>query len=384
MSNNNNNNLPPIRGNPIPQAPLNYNPSHGRPGPIVQLPIPKNRDGKPDYNRAPGLDLSRIVPVGSLNLNTNPPPTEGIEGTPSFSGTNQGKNTSIASKKKAQNNQTQDGQEEQEEEEEEGEDKDDKSSSQSSPLEPAIMTPTSESDAQAATDLLSEKVPAELISEILDRAEYFPHEIIGSRTENLSVADGEKLYLTAQIPDFKAMEKDTAGKGGREGAGGRRGRVRKLVFRFKSYDQGWSSFGSFYGSFKGCWSWLDVEVWRKREVGEDKQDGDDEKGMYKVSESLLQRNRHAESDETEYEIVWRWDEDKLGENDAEKWEDGVVDENGEIKEAGAWERGGRHERNGEFVRELKGGDEIRVFIKALFPGWRCTVERCEVECWWAV
>ncbi|KAF3285484.1 hypothetical protein TWF970_010533 [Orbilia oligospora] len=312
----NNHNLPPIRGNPIPQAPLNHDPSHGRPGPIIQLPIPKNRDGKPDYNKAPGLDLSRIVPVGSLN--TNPPPTEGLEGTPSFSGTNEKKNKSIASQKRAlnNNNKNQDGKDEEEEDDEE----DDDDKSDFSIIEHPIMTPTSESDAQAATELLSEKVPPELISEILDRAEYFPHEIIGSETEHLSVFDGDKIYLTAHIPDFKAVEKDTAGKGGKEGAGGRRGR----------------------------------------------------------------RNKHAESDETDYEIVWRWDEDKLGEDHADKWEDGVVDENGEIKDAAAWEKGGRHERNGEFVRELKGGDEIRVIIKARFPGWRCEVERCEVECWWAV
>ncbi|KAF3198731.1 hypothetical protein TWF106_004474 [Orbilia oligospora] len=378
----NNHNLPPIRGNPIPQAPLNHDPSHGRPGPIIQLPIPKNRDGKPDYNKAPGLDLSRIVPVGSLN--TNPPPTEGLEGTPSFSGTNEKKNKSIASQKRAQNNNNNQNQDGKDEEEEDDDDEDDDDKSDFSIIEHPIMTPTSESDAQAATDLLSEKVPPELISEILDRAEYFPHEIIGSQTEYLSVFDGDKIYLTAHIPDFKALEKDTAGKGGKEGAGGRRGRVRKLVFRFKSYDQGWSSYGSFYGSFKGCWSWLDVEVWRKREVNEEKQEGDDEKGMYRVCESLLQRNKHAESDETEYEIVWRWDEDKLGEDHADKWEDGVVDENGEIRDAAAWEKGGRHERNGEFVRQLKGGDEIRVIIKARFPGWRCTIERCEVECWWAV
>ncbi|RVD87725.1 uncharacterized protein DFL_001938 [Arthrobotrys flagrans] len=369
MSNGNDHSLPPIRGNPIPQAPLNRDPSRGRPGPMITLPIPQNRDGRPDYSRAPGLDLSRIVPVGSLN--TNPPPTEGIEGTPSFSGTNEKKNKSIASRKKEQN-QNQRGQDE----DEEGSDAD-------SLAEPPTMTPTTSEEAHATTGLLSEKLPVELVSDILDHAEYFAHGIVATRSDPLAVSDGEKLYLTAHIPEFTALGKGTAGKGGKAGAGGRRGRVRKLVFRFKSYDQGWSSFGSLYGSFRGCWSWLDVEVWRKREAHEKIEEGDDERGMYKVSESLLQRNRHAECDKTEYEVVWRWDEDKLKESDEDKWEDGVVDDDGEIRD-GAWERGGRHERNGEFVRELKGGDEVRVFIKAIYPGWRCTVERMEVECWWAV
>ncbi|KAK6503496.1 hypothetical protein TWF481_008513 [Arthrobotrys musiformis] len=354
----------PLRGNPIPPAEINHDPAHGRVGPMIQLPIPKNRDGRPDYNRAPGLDLSRIVPVGSLN--TNPPPTEGIEGTPSFSGGNEKKNKSIAAQLKEKKPQGQDGQDGQDDDEEEEEEDEGQISL--------------ETDARNATSLLSHKLPMELIPEILDEAEYFPHQILASVTEPQSVVDGQKVYLTARIPNFTALEKDTPGAGGKRGAGGRKGRVRRLVFRFKSYDQGWSSFGRDYGSFRACWSWLDVEVWRVRE-GEAEEG--DEGGMYKVAESLLQRNRHAESDRTEYEVSWRWDEDMLGPEDEGKYEDGVVDENGEIQDGG-WERGGRHERNGEFVRMLRGGDEVRVVIKALFPGWRCTVDRCEVECWWAV
>ncbi|KAK6361208.1 hypothetical protein TWF730_004951 [Orbilia blumenaviensis] len=387
---NNNQNLPPLRGNPIPQAPLNQNPSHGRPGPIVQVPIPRNLDGRPDYNRAPGLDLSHFVPVGNNDinnnneggnnngsgggggrrrLNTNQPPTEGLEGTPSFSGTNEKKYKSMASQKK---NGGEEG-----EEEAAAEDDDDDADSDFSLVEAPIMTPTTpEADAQAATDLLSEKIPPELIGDILDHAEYFAHETIGLREDSLTVFEGDKLYLSAKIPEFTAMEKDTPGKNGAEGAGGRKGRVRKVVFKIKGCDQGWSSYGSEYGTFRGCWSWVDVEVWRKKEDGSG--------GEYKVLESLLQRNRHAKGDAEEYEIVWRWDQDKLLDCHEGKWEDGVLDANGEIRDGAAWEKGGRHERNGEFVRELRGGDELRVIIKARFPGWRCTVERCEVVCSWAV
>lgn len=385
MSNNNNHHQAPLRGNPIPQAPINHNPSSGRPGPIVQIPIPKNLDGRPDYSRAPGLDLSRMVPVGNRNLlNTNPPPTEGIEGTPSFSETNQKKHKGIASQNK-KGGQSQEGEEGEGEDDEEpsirNKHPDNTSDSDFSLIEAPIMTPASEADAHAATELLAGKVPVELVSDILDHAEYFAHQTLAIREDALSVSDGTKLYLTAKIPDFIALDKDTAGKGGAEGAGGRPGRVRKIVFRFKSNDQGWSSQSGHYGTYRVCWSWLDVEIWRKREGSPQKEDGED--GMYRVLESLLQRNKHAESDAIEYEISWRWDQDKLGNDDAEKWEPGVVNELGEMTE-GAWEKGGHHERNGEFVRELRGGDEVRVLIKALYPGWRCTVERCEIECWWAV
>ncbi|RVD82296.1 uncharacterized protein DFL_006726 [Arthrobotrys flagrans] len=242
------------------------------------------------------------------------------------------------------------------------------------------MTPTPEKDAQTVTELLANKLPAELVSDILDYAEYFGHEVIGiserrgfvrSRWTSARAESEEghgckdiKLHLVAQIPDFMALRKDTAGKGGL--GGGRPGRVRKIVFRLRCRDQGWSNHPEIDGTYQWGRSRIDVEVWRKHEgVGLD-DDYDGKGGMYRVCASLLQRNKVAVTDVLEYEISWRWDEDK------------PQDDTANVDEVG------RHEKNGQFVRELKGGDEIRIFIKAFYTGWECIIERCEVECWWAV
>lgn len=256
-----------------------------------------------------------------------------------------------------------------------------------------IMTPpdspANEGEAYATTSLLTERVPPELVNEILDHAEYFPHKIIAKKEETESVPNRDertKVYLTAKIPDFKAFDEGTAGKGGAQGAGGRPGRVRRLVFRTSSRDQGWSSYSEHHGTYIGAWSWLDVELWRdvpegglKDDEGVTEGEGEHAKkvvkdGKYKVGTWLLQRNKHAVRQSTDHEIIWDWKEDELDDLAEEKWEEG---------ETGGWFKGGKI-RNGKFVRELKGGDEIRVTINCLYPGWRCTIEKCEIECFWAI
>ncbi|KAK6345536.1 hypothetical protein TWF718_007448 [Orbilia javanica] len=236
----------------------------------------------------------------------------------------------------------------------------------------AIMVPDSEKDARAVAEFLATKLPGELVSDILDYAEYFGHEVIGIGEHLGSVksvwgmepCSDIKLHMIAHIPDFMALRRDTIGKGGL--GGGRPGRVRKLVFRLRCRDQGWSSHPEIDGTYQWGRSRIDVEIWRKREGMEGSSDGNGEGGMYKVAESLVQRNKVAVTQELEYEVAWRWDEDKpLDDTD-------IVD------------MIGRHEKNGEFVRELKGGDELRIFIKAFYPGWECNLSRCEIECLWAI
>ncbi|KAF3162707.1 hypothetical protein TWF106_007902 [Orbilia oligospora] len=238
------------------------------------------------------------------------------------------------------------------------------------------MIAAAEKDARAVAGILATKLPAELVSEILDSAECFGHQIVGFNEKPDRVRagferkyeemdkEGEgysdiKVYLIAQIPDFMALHKDTAGRGGL--GGGRPGRVRKIVFRLRCRDQGWSSHPEIEMTYQWGRSRIDVEIWRKRETGAG---GGDE--MYKVGESLLQRNKVALADVLEYEVSWRWDQDK------------PEDEFGNVDLVG------RHEKNGQFVRELRGGDEIRIFMKAFYRGWECRIEKCEVECFWAI
>jgi len=80
---------------------------------------------------------------------------------------------------------------------------------------------------------------------------------------------------------------------------------------------------------------------------------------------LLQQNLHAEREFKDHTIVWDWMD--YEDEDADKY----------------YEKWG-HNRNGEFVRGLRGGDEIRVVMNCRYPGWSCEVDKCEVKMFWAV
>ena len=148
-----------------------------------------------------------------------------------------------------------------------------------------------------------------------------------------------------------------------------------MVFKITSRDQGWSTYASQKGTYAGAYSWLEVELWRKPESTDFSSSTEAASTEpVKIDTCLLQRNLHAISQWTDHEIVWDWKEDELPDDNLEKWEEGHTD---------SWHRGGKM-KNGKFVRELRGGDEIRVVMRAMYAGWRCMVKKGEVECFWAV
>ncbi|KAK6535848.1 hypothetical protein TWF281_000098 [Arthrobotrys megalospora] len=273
-----------------------------------------------------------------------------------------------------------------------------------------------EEQVREVTSMLLKKLPTELAFDIMEMALYVPHTTIGMRDETAIAGSFEsQVYMAATIPETESK------KG-----------VSKLVFNIRSRDQGGSSYPESHGSYKAGWSWLQVELWRNKtneekpgsamsqsapkslskekvyigktidQVYEDcgdesadpnsfhcwhyyhgysqrrEEDGD----KYKVGTWILQRNVHAKRGFTDHEIVWdsRVDEPSVDKvplqdrdlryRDEAKW-------NGIVR---FWENG--HVANGQFVRELQPGDEIRVVMRAMFPGWSCIVEKCNIECWW--
>jgi len=45
---------------------------------------------------------------------------------------------------------------------------------------------------------------------------------------------------------------------------------------------------------------------------------------------------------------------------------------------------GRNPAGGDFVRALEIGDCIVLYAKAMYPGWANTIQKAEVEVYWAV
>ncbi|KAK6527384.1 hypothetical protein TWF281_010564 [Arthrobotrys megalospora] len=264
--------------------------------------------------------------------------------------------------------------------------------------------------------LLSTKVPVELALDIIDIADYHPYTILSSREEMDHVgAYRSKTYLTVNIPYFGTRNNVDERNPERQ-------IVRKIVFRTTSHDQGWGGQMGCQGKYKGAFSWLGAEIWRKKTGnykkdmktaldsqvkiieanGGDRNDpsayhhwymhhgytkmGEEEEGGrgddYKVGTWVLPRNICAKGENTDHEIIWDARIDGPG-PDAERWEldCGYKDEDGRPMDLG-WLKNGRLD-NGVFVRELREGDEVRVTMRAYFGGWSCTVEKCEIECWWA-
>ncbi|KAK6519332.1 hypothetical protein TWF281_003167 [Arthrobotrys megalospora] len=310
-------------------------------------------------------------------------------------------------------------------------------------------------------DLLATKLPVELALDIIEQAEYFPYTIIGSGIEESTVYSGysggaSKTYLVVRIP---FLDSPNSGEDAQQDQQEPRKRVvQKIVFRTTSHDQGWGGEPGCQGSYRGAFSWISVDIWRKKtdnyrddmktalasqakiveanggdvndegtyhhwglhhgytKIGtEDDKDeveteygfygfGDDQEeeeqddegtqwgptvrvtqeaksDYYKVGSWVLQRNVCAKGESTDHEIVWDATVDGPG-PDVERWGWDYKDQNGRQMDTG-WSENGRV-ANSTFVKELREGDEIRVMMRAYFGGWSCTVEKCEVECWWAV
>ncbi|KAF3093230.1 hypothetical protein TWF569_002732 [Orbilia oligospora] len=205
--------------------------------------------------------------------------------------------------------------------------------------------------------------------------------IIASNDTLETVKKDQKNYLTFNLPLFKT--------------------IRSLTFILRSRGSRWSRTFDDWGTFKGTWSWLDVELWRPtrgpKPTGRDVHLAGngwelDPKKMiiknkkYMVGTWLLQRNRHAMKVWEDYTVTWDVNEFELDDKVAAKWEEGFSEKGNEdpkVAKKEKWHKGG-WSPNGQFVRNLKPGDELRIMMKASTrePGWKCEVMKCDVRAIW--
>ncbi|KAK6529785.1 hypothetical protein TWF281_008944 [Arthrobotrys megalospora] len=210
-----------------------------------------------------------------------------------------------------------------------------------------------------------------------------PHDIhgpiIASTTTPEEVIEEERTYLTFNLPTFKTL--------------------RSLTFILRSRDQGWSGSYEDHDTFKGTWSWFDVELWRPTKgpkpagrdihLAGDSWEADPKKlfikdKKYMVGSWLLQRNRHAKKPWSDYVVTWDVNKFELDDRTSAKWEEGLSVqglEDNAIAKKERWYKGG-WSPNGQFVRDLKPGDELRVVMKSRYGGWKCEAQKCEVRGIW--
>lgn len=189
-------------------------------------------------------------------------------------------------------------------------------------------------------------LPVEIIVQILSHSSQWFPSVKLALTSPLSVSSmvGSKVILCSPPLTSKSIRL-----------------LRKVVFTFKSRDQGWSSYQNDHGTYENTWTWFDAVVGSHRTEPsprtnqEDRFDEGDSgrPGAYREVQDrfgwatakikLLQENRHASRVAEDYRI----------------------------------ELGPEH----EILQNLKEGDEIALLASACFPGWVNNVEEAGMEIW---
>jgi hypothetical protein len=191
---------------------------------------------------------------------------------------------------------------------------------------------------------------------------------------------------------------------------------RKIVFDISSHDQGWGGERAHKGTYQGSWTWFDAYIMHPENVpdpapqqssrrpsrslirpvqdpgtmrngggGEEEEDGEGERDQSAATENRsesshprpflpslkkLQSNRTATKETTDFHIVWHY-------------RDSIPPESEEAERIEREEGRGRETLDGRAVREMQIGDQVVVWLRARFPGWRNHVEKMSVRVFWA-
>ncbi|EDR00465.1 uncharacterized protein LACBIDRAFT_313370 [Laccaria bicolor S238N-H82] len=241
-------------------------------------------------------------------------------------------------------------------------------------LHPDQYHPSSENEVLHVQQTMMNFVPVELADLIVDYAQYWPR-LASCREANPPITinstsgsggvlnDAYQFYLVTDrpIPEWSDSNLKVVRK------------VRKVVFRIWSHDQGWGGDDGLVGNYEGSWTWFEAAIWRGEEqpflvhrpessnlsvpaTHQDDLNPDTSKVWH------LQSNIRASAKEAFHEVVW---------TDVEDWT------------VNSWGETGSGDGRG-FVRLLQPGDKIAVIARARYPGWVNHVRRVEVEIFYSL
>lgn len=162
---------------------------------------------------------------------------------------------------------------------------------------------------------------------------------------------------------------------------------RKIVFDISSHDQGWGGGHGDSGTFRGSYTWFDVYAVPSKEKKRALEDKNFQQLVPAAKEddtrpepcamkpfiptsSKLQSNRTATNNSTKYHIVWHY-------------KDNIPKDSAEAQRIEREEGRGKATLDGQFVRTMQIGDQLVIWIRARFPGWRNHVEDMSVRVFWA-
>uniref|UniRef100_A0A8H7XVC4 Uncharacterized protein n=1 Tax=Psilocybe cubensis TaxID=181762 RepID=A0A8H7XVC4_PSICU len=231
-------------------------------------------------------------------------------------------------------------------------------------------------------------VPVELANVIIDEAQYWPKVHFGVRPPDdvptcvFETGGPECSLVTPKLSELIGTTKFV--------------RIKKVVFRTISHDQGFCSENNFPSKYLGSWTWFEAGIIReveKTSVGEqpgteegliltrvrdfmdamDDTVGDGMKIALVANPSQtdsstwhLQRNIRASREDAIHQIVWSDEVPDYAEEDEMKF----IDSTGAGKGMG-------------YVRCLQPSDRIVVIAKAKFAAWANYVRQVEVEVYYS-
>lgn len=240
--------------------------------------------------------------------------------------------------------------------------------------------------------LLHLGLPAELVLDIMELAEYYPT-ISAERGDNINIRADQRtrgdycsalLYLVSPpLPDCREGES---------------WRMKKVTWTIEGHDQGWggdhpglcdASHANcqltdsirLLGTFHGAYSWYEACIFRPRPDGDGLADGAEDlefletHNLYRTPDDV-QGKTHWDLVPNGDSLIWRVQNNRVARRDFERhvveWRAGQ-----EIDAAEAEEHG--HGTGAGFLDALKPGDRVGLWMRALYPGWGNTIRGARVE-----
>lgn len=187
----------------------------------------------------------------------------------------------------------------------------------SSTAQDTIYYPRNPEDAFRVFEILRQRLPSELVIEVLKHTQYwilsriYRQDIIGYTQND---CHNKTPYLVSEPIKYDRCP------------------VREIRIDIWSHDQGWSSYPGDHGTHKNSWTWFDLGI--KRPPGRD--------AIVNGPNMRLATNLHAVRETQHHQVVFQ--------------------------------RSQHH-----WMRQLQAGDQIAIIPLATFVGWENFVEKASIE-----
>ncbi|KAI0723759.1 hypothetical protein C8T65DRAFT_89106 [Cerioporus squamosus] len=221
--------------------------------------------------------------------------------------------------------------------------------------------------------LLHLGLPAELVLDILDLAEYYPT-VSAERSDTINLRADQHtrrnhcsalLYLVSPpLPD--CME-------------GENWRMKKVMWTIEGHDQGWG--GVQPGTFHGAYSWYEACIFRSRPGGDEWADGTDDLEFLETHNLYrkpgdVRRDIHWDLVPSGGSFLWHVQSNRVARREFERhvieWRAGE-----EMDAADAEEHG--HGTGTGFLEALRPGDRVGLWVRAMYSGWSNVIREAKVE-----